>query len=100
MAKRRPSVRVCPQPGCPELQPCPTHARPKNASWSRDRDRGQQNGFRQRVLARDNWTCTRCAFHSPTGKDLIAHHVKPGYSTHCGQTLCTTCHREIDTNAR
>lgn len=91
---------VCSQPGCPELAPCPKHSRPKNASWSKDRDPKAQRFFRHNVLTRDNYTCTRCGHHDPTGRDLQAHHIKPGYEMNAGTTLCTTCHRAVDAHAR
>jgi 5-methylcytosine-specific restriction endonuclease McrA len=86
--------------GCPNLQPCPVHARPANARWSRDRDPAAQARFRRAVLKRDQFTCTRCGHHDRTGRTLVAHHVRPGYATADGRTLCDSCHRAVDSNAR
>jgi hypothetical protein len=89
-------TRVCAVVGCPELQPCPTHSRPANARWSKDRDGAAQNRFRAAVLARDGHRCTRCG---STWK-LAAHHVRPGYDVECGVTLCGRCHGQVDKYAR
>lgn len=96
-------MRVCSVAGCPHLRPCPLpeHApRDRNAPWSKDRDRKSQREFREAVLARDMFTCTRCGHHDVSGKTLVAHHDKPGYHVSAGRTLCTPCHKEIDTHAR
>ena len=93
--------RVCAVHGCPNPQPCPDHpGRPRNATWTRDRPRAAQHAFRTAVLARDNHTCRRCGHHDPTGKTLVAHHDRPGYTPDCGRTLCQPCHRKVDTHAR
>lgn len=94
-------VKVCAWIGphgetCPELAPCEKHARPRNAPWSTDRDRGQQRAFRAAVLARDGQRCVRCQATT----DLVAHHVLPGYNPSAGVTLCRACHRAVDANAR
>lgn len=95
----RPS-RVCSHVGCPELQPCPTHSRPRNAPWTTGRDRKTQDTFRRHTLERDRYRCQRCGHHDPTGRTLDAHHITPTQ----GQTLCNTkangCHAAVDTNAR
>lgn len=96
--------KVCANPHCAELAPCPKHSRPKNAPWSKDRDRQQQHRFRLSVLNRDNWTCTRCGHHDTTGKSLVAHHVRDGYEQNAGVTRCNRlandCHGKVDANAR
>lgn len=94
-------VRVCAHitregVSCPNLAPCPTHSRPKNAPWSNGRNRQDQERFRRAVLARDGWRCTRCASRT----QLVAHHVRPGYDVSDGITLCEDCHREVDHHAR
>lgn len=98
-------ARVCSRPGCPHITPCPDHPpRARNASWSTNRDREKQRAFRNAVLARDNFTCTRCGHHDPTGRTLQAHHLRPGYSAADGVAVCTSaangCHAQIDRNAR
>lgn len=100
-----PLARPCPHVDCPNLKPCPTHPdRPRNAHWSKDRDRAAQARFRKAVLARDGNQCTRCGHYDPTGKSLIAHHDTPGYDPSCGRTLCNRnandCHGAIDAHAR
>jgi hypothetical protein len=104
-AARMRRARVCSHidrkgSSCPNLQPCPIHTRPANARWSPDRDPRRQGRFRQRVLERDGYRCTRCGHHAPTGRGLVAHHIRPGYETSAGQTLCDDCHRAVDSNAR
>ena len=81
---------------CHNLTPCPVHSRPRNAPWSKDRDRKAQHEFRKAVLARDGYRCTRCASTGP----LVAHHVRPGYDVSAGVTLCESCHRSVDSKAR
>jgi hypothetical protein len=85
---------------CPELvnakNPCPKHGRPLNAHWSSDRDRRAQQWFRDAVLQRDGYRCTRC----PSTGPLVAHHVRPGYDVSAGITLCESCHQEVDAHAR
>lgn len=99
------NLRVCPRPGCPELVGpegvCALgHGRPNNATWTNGRDRSKQHHFRLAVLNRDNNTCRRCGHHDPTTKQLVAHHVQPGYDKNAGLTLCHNCHATIDKNAR
>jgi 5-methylcytosine-specific restriction endonuclease McrA len=91
-------MAICPRVGCPEIRPCPIegHERPKNAPWSKDRDRAQQHNERKATLQRDDYRCTRCGHHDPTGRQLDAHHVSP----HHAVTLCNPCHVAIDPSAR
>lgn len=91
-----PRLKVCSTPGCPNLQPCPKHSRPRNAPWTNDRDHAAQGRFRKAVLTRDNHACTRCG----SSDQLVAHHIRPGYEPSAGITLCHHCHRTIDANAR
>lgn len=82
---------------CHNLTPCPVHSRPKNAPWSKDRNRGAQQRFRDAVLARDGHRCSRCG---RSDIPLVAHHVKPGYAVDVGVTLCQDCHKLVDDKAR
>lgn len=95
------STRVCPHidrngKSCPNLMPCPTHERPRNAPWSHGRNTTQQGRERAITLRRDHYTCTRCGRVDPTGKSLDAHHATPTRLV----TLCNACHCEVDPNAR
>jgi hypothetical protein len=87
---------VCSTPGCPHLEPCPEHARPRNARWSQERDPRAQAWFRQQVLFRAQGVCERCQVARAT----VAHHVRPGYEPEHGQALCDDCHMELDEKAR
>jgi len=89
-------VHVCSRPGCPNLEPCPVHARPRNAAWSKDRDHRAQGRFRKAVMRRSHGVCERC-HQSPA---QVAHHVRPGYDPSAGLALCHDCHRAIDDKAR
>lgn len=62
--------------------------------------------WRQKVLARDNWTCVVCHAHSGErgSVNLHVHHVKPfalypdlRFAVSNGQTLCDSCHRKTET---
>ena len=101
MRPRPQNWHCCSTPGCPELvnarNPCPAHGRPLNAHWSTDRDRGAQRKFREAVLARDEYRCTRC---KRDDVPLVAHHVRPGYSLEAGVALCEDCHKAVDSSAR
>lgn len=87
-------AHVCTTPGCPHLQPCPTHARPENAQWGQ-RDNQAQAIFHNAVFARSLGHCERCG-----ARATQAHHVKPGYSADCGLALCDDCHTKVDDKAR
>jgi 5-methylcytosine-specific restriction endonuclease McrA len=93
--------RVCTTLGCPNLQPCPIHARPGNAPWSPGRDRVAQARFRRAVLARDHHACRNCG----ATRDLRACHILPleaggTYEPGNGITRCATCDRATDPRAR
>jgi hypothetical protein len=87
---------VCSTPGCPELTPCPKHSRPRDASWSVERDHRAQSWFRKQVMARSGGLCERCQ-RAPAA---VAHHVKPGDDADCGLALCDACHAAVDDKAR
>jgi len=89
-------VHVCSTPGCPNLAPCPTHARPRNARWSRDRDGAGQRWFRKALIARSGGICERCRVRA----GRVAHHDRPGYEPECGRWLCDDCHTAVDNHAR
>lgn len=87
---------VCSKPGCPNFAPCPEHSRPRNASWSEDRDLAKQYHFRKALLTRAGGVCERCGVAPAT----VAHHVRPGYGEQCGLALCDACHMALDHKAR
>lgn len=89
-------VHVCSTPGCPNLEPCPVHARPRNARWSHERSSRGQHAFRKAVMRRSGGVCERCR----RARAEVAHHVRPGYDASDGLALCNACHREIDNHAR
>jgi hypothetical protein len=97
--------KSCPNLAEPGTSRCSEHpGRPRNASWSTDRDPAAQRRFRNAVLERDGHRCQRCGHHDPTGRTLEAHHVRPGYNPSDGKTLCTKrangCHSATDAHAR
>lgn len=94
MARAR-RTHVCSSPGCPNLAPCPTHARPRNARWSQNRDGAAQHRFRAAVMRRSGGTCERCGQPATT-----AHHIRPGYMPSDGLAVCDDCHQQLDNNAR
>lgn len=110
----RQRVTVCthtgPDGSCPNLvtpdEPCPDHGRPKNASWSPDRDRASLFRLRYAVIKARGARCERCGWASPTpqGKGLFLHHIRPEDEPDAVQLLCgdlgNNCHGAIDTKAR
>lgn len=96
---------ICPTPGCPnDADTCSTHSRQGNWTPQRAPDRQAQARLRQTVLRRDHHSCTRCHHHDPSGKTLVAHHIKPGYEPDAAITLCNAqannCHGKLDAHAR
>ena len=92
------AAKVCPTPGCPLDQPCPTHT-PK--PWARTERRTEfPTKTRVRILRRDpTCRCTGCDHHQHacTQPSTQADHVTPiawgGTNTITnGQGLCTACH--------
>lgn len=102
----RSRATVCTTPGCPNLQPCPTHSRPINASWSPRRDRKAHFRLRYAVIKARGAKCERCGWESPTpqGKGLQMHHVRPEDTPEAVQLLCgpmgNNCHGAVDSSAR
>lgn len=106
----RQRVTVCPHTGpngsCPNLvskdEPCPTHGRPKNASWSPDRDRKAHWKLRMAVIKARGAQCERCRkpAEDGRGKGLQMHHIRPGNTPADVILTCRDCHKEIDTHAR
>jgi hypothetical protein len=87
---------VCSRPGCPNLTPCPTHGRPRNARWSHERSSRGQHRFRAAVMRRSGGVCERCR-RAPA---VVAHHVRPGDDEAAGLALCDACHMALDDKAR
>lgn len=55
--------------------------------------------WRNKVYARDNWTCQECGQKL---KDIVAHHIKSfrdnpelRYDVENGRTLCRSCHKKF-----
>jgi predicted RNA-binding Zn-ribbon protein involved in translation (DUF1610 family) len=87
-------TRVCIEPGCPNLQPCPIHQRSRS-SYSPNRDNSAHVRWARQIKKRDRYTCQRCGAHGP-GVKLDAHHTTPT----TGITLCNSCHTIVDNHAR
>jgi hypothetical protein len=87
-------AKVCPDPFCAELQPCPKHGRV--GSWSANRDLTLHKRFARAVKRRDNYRCRHCG----ATEQLVAHHIRQGYDVSDGITVCRPCHRRIDEHAR
>lgn len=100
-------TKVCQTPGCPELQPCPTHA-PKPWAGANGTQRRQQRGItgtgwaeqarNERILRRDGHACQirgpRC-----TGRATEVDHRIPlaagGPDTAANkQAACANCHAD------
>lgn len=91
--------KPCTTPGCPNKQPCPIHAKPRN--WGRDKrppaqERGYDAGYRrQRAIAlkRDRFTCQMCGQRA-----TVTHHIVPlPEGTHDPSnllSLCRSCHEK------
>jgi 5-methylcytosine-specific restriction protein A len=87
---RRPTTKTCPQPGCPNLQPCPDHAPKPWANSNRlSRLPKDWKTIRTQVLERDNHTCTKCG-NRATDVDhvLRGDNHEPTNLT----SLCRRCH--------
>jgi len=96
----RPKVKVCNQPGCPELAPpgkpnCQSHTpTPWASRETREPLPSNWRALRAAVLERDNHTC-----HAPGCRTKATHvdHITPrslGGSHHMTnlQALCRSCH--------
>lgn len=90
---------------------------PSNPNWSGGPKRPvlsmEHRAWRERIFARDNWTCVLCGRRSREGDSvkLQAHHIVPvsvdatlAYVDSNGMTLCVECHRDhhwgVDRNRR
>jgi len=89
------STHPCPVVGCPQLQPCPTHAHSSSAHRSGWRDRDKQKWFRSALLLRWDGHCQRCG-RSCHESDVQAHHDRPGWDPEHGRLLCSDCHRALE----
>lgn len=81
---------VCARPGCPNLQPCATHARkPWASSTRRSRLPGNWDTLRRHVLERDGHRCQHCG--APAGE---VDHIIAGddHRPAALQSLCVACH--------
>lgn len=88
MRPRAPAV--CPRPGCPQDQPCPTHT-PK--PWEQSNRRSELppdwEHRRARVLRRDGHRCVQCG--APANE--VDHRDDPMDHAYTNlQTLCHPCH--------
>jgi hypothetical protein len=91
------SYRVCPKIDCPELiapgetQCAAGHGRPKNASWSRDRNITEHNKWAAAAKKAHPY-CSVCG----ETKKLDVHHGPNGEPI----VLCNTHHQAVDPHAR
>lgn len=91
---RRHAPRVCPTPGCPNDQPCRTHARKPWTGTNRT-NRTSTTGWRtkrRRILARDRYTCYQCGQHADQVDHLTP--VAEGGTDDPANlgAICGTCH--------
>lgn len=98
--------KVCPKPGCPNLQPCPTHPpRSSSSPWGKTRtphERRAQGQLRRAALQRDGYRCTRCGTVDLSGRTLQVHHQRAtdDYRLDHATILCRDCHKAVDHWAR
>lgn len=88
------AAKVCSEPRCPELVPCPTHQKiPWEGSTRRSELPPDWEKRRRSVIARADHICEECK--DALGKDV--HHVgdKMDHSLDNLQLLCGLCHRAI-----
>lgn len=88
---------ICPQPGCPNDQPCPDHGRKAwQGSDRRSRLPADWNRRRQRILRRDGHQC-RADHHAPTcdGTGTEVDHIEHGddHSDANLRAIHPDCHR-------
>lgn len=87
--------------------PPPPRRGPANHRWNGGPKRPQlsleHREWRERVFARDNWTCLMCGRRSRPGQYVVlnAHHIVPvsvdpqlAYVLSNGMTLCRECHAD------
>jgi len=85
--------RPCPAPRCPNLEPCPEHARRAwQTSTRAARLPANWRKLTRIVKARAHATCERCGRPAPDGE---CDHVQRGDDHRLDnlQWLCRTCHR-------
>lgn len=81
---------VCPQPGCPNLTPCPTHKR-RGKYHGREGSTRQWRKTRARILRRDQHTCRRCGRRA-THVDHVEPLAQGGTDDDSNlQALCADC---------
>lgn len=93
MARRL--AKVCPQPGCPNLQPCELHApKPWAGSDRASRLPANWQAIRRQVLRRDRHTCQACHGERCGNQRLEVDHIDRGddHSLANLQTLGHDCH--------
>ena len=92
MGRRRTASKTCPQPGCPQLQPCPEHP---NTAWANSRrsERVRSGSAQQRdaafVMRRDGGICHVCGLSGATEVD----HVIPTFEGQPGEDLDTVANK-------
>lgn len=89
MARAR---KACSHPDCPNLQPCPTHARPAWAGSTRRARLPKGWDKRRRYILQRDPICKVCDEAVSTEVD----HIQPGddHSHTNLQGICKPCHRD------
>ena len=87
-------MRVCNQPGCPELSSTPRCAEHTTEPWAGSTRRQELPhdwaAIRKRILTRDRHRCTQCG----STKRLEVDHIgdRHDHGDHNLRTLCHKCH--------
>jgi 5-methylcytosine-specific restriction protein A len=88
--------RICASPRCPNVQPCPTHARrPWGGTSQRERTGrpGLDQATRMRILRRDCYTCQACGAGQANHVDHDLSRADGGTDDDSNlRTLCPDCH--------